>query len=51
LIGKAVGVALAQLCRAIIPDPAAVMVHTSQEMSHLASFLPELYQRFNGSGK
>ena len=46
-IGKAVGFVLAQLCRVIVPDPAAVLVHTSQEMSHLATFLPELYQKFS----
>lgn len=33
-----------------LPDPRDLMVHCAQEMSHLAGFLPALYERLAGRG-
>ena len=48
-IGKALGFVVAQLARMQLPRPAELMAHGSQEMAHLAAFLPELYETFSTS--
>jgi hypothetical protein len=48
-IGKVVGSVLGRLGKSMIPDPYAVLVHTSQEMSHLATFLPAIYKKFGNA--
>ena len=45
-IGKAIGGLLGRLRKLTSTQAAAVFVHGSQEMAHLASFLPELYEEF-----
>ncbi len=46
-LGKAVGFIAGQLSRFKLPNPAELLAHASQEMSHLAVFLPELHAAFN----
>ena len=37
--------------RALLPNPAELLVHNAQEMAHLAGFLPELYAEFGAGVK
>lgn len=45
-VSRIFGFAAAQLARLKLPDPAELLAHGSQEMAHLAAFLPELYETF-----
>lgn len=45
-IGKAIGGALGRLQKISLTQATALFVHGSQEMAHLASFLPDIYETF-----
>ena len=44
---KLVNLILGQFSRLMTPKPTDLLVHNAQEMSHLASFLPKLYNAFH----
>lgn len=48
-IFKAINLIMGQFSRLMTPMPSDLLVHNAQEMSHLASFLPELYKEFHVS--
>lgn len=43
---KLINLLAGQFSRLMTPNPADLLVHNAQEMSHLASFLPQLYKAF-----
>ena len=45
-IFKLINLMMGQFSRVMTPNPADLLVHNAQEMSHLASFLPQLYNTF-----
>ena len=47
LLFKLMNLILGQFSRVMTPNPADLLVHNAQEMSHLASFLPQLYATFH----
>lgn len=47
--GKAMGSVLKQVVKRMLPNPTEVLAHAAQEMAHLATFLPALYQRFGNA--
>ena len=49
LISKGVIRLLRPVIRQLLPDPADLLVHNAQEMSHLAGFLPKLYAEFGSA--
>lgn len=48
-LGKALGFVLRLAVKYMQPDPADMLTHAAQEMAHLATFLPELYQSFHNA--